>query len=815
LRATRFYDLLALNETSLEKSNIRLITMTPEMILVFSILITSVILLVTEWVPMEVVALLALGATAVTGLVTPAEAIAGWSNPAVITVWAVFILSSGLTHTGVANIIGRIVLKVSGRSESSLIAVIMVSAGVMSAFMNNVAVAALMLPVIMDISRQTGHSSPRLLLPLAYGSLLGGLMTKIGTPPNLIVSEMLKDSGMKTFGLFDFTPVGIAILLSGTAFMVLVGRHLLPRKNPAQEASRSTGPSIKEQYQLQERVFTLQVPGASAIVGKTLSEIHLGSILGLNVLGITRKKRTILSPSPFEKLQALDFLTVEGPARHIDWLKSLQKNIKQFKIERVENIAALLVSDKVMVAEVTLTDDTPLNNMTLGQAAFRSQFQTNVLGIRRNQDIYTADLKNFSLKPNDTLLIQGEEEQLKQIETQDSFDNLTIIPPDRLVDVYRLNERMMKIQLPPEAMMDGRSLKQSRLGAALGIRVLSIIRGNRHYSLPISSDILKSNDTLVLEGEQHSLYALRNLGELKLVSDQSVDLDLLEAANVGLVEAILHPHSKLAGKTLGDLHFRDKYGLNVISIWRQGKLFRSDYLGELALQVGDVMLLYGPRKKFKLLAAEPDFLVLTESAQKTPEFKKAKLSLLIMLCAILPAVLNLVPIYISTLIGAAFMVITRCLTMEEAHQSIEWKGIILIVGMLPLGTALDNSGAAQYLANGVVQMVGPLGPLAVMAGLVALTFMATCVIPTAALVVLLVPIVLSTASNMGISPHSLMMAVSLSASASFMTPISHPANVMVMGPGGYKFSDYLKVGGPLTLTVFVIVMVLVPILWPF
>jgi di/tricarboxylate transporter len=786
-----------------------------EMIMVFSILITSVILLVTEWVPMEVVALLVLGATAVTGLVTPVEAIAGWSNPAVITVWAVFILSSGLTHTGVANIIGQIVLKVSGRSESSIIAVIMVSAGVMSAFMNNVAVAALMLPVIMDISRQTGHTSSRLLLPLAYGSLLGGLMTKIGTPPNLIVSEMLRDSGMETFGLFDFTPVGIAVLLGGTAFMVLAGRHLLPRKNLAQEASHSSGPSIEEQYELQERVFTLQVPEASAIVGKTLLEIHLGSILGLNVLGITRKDRTIPAPSPFEKLQALDCLTVEGPAKHIDRLKSLQNNLKDFNIERVENIAALLVSDKVKVAEVNLTTDTPLNNMTLGQAAFRGRYQANVLGIKRNKDIYTANLKDFKLKPNDILLIQGEEVQLKQVDAQDGFGKLTIIPADHLVDVYRLNERMMKIQLPPEAMMDGLSLEQSRLGAALGIRVLSIIRGDQHYSLPTSSDILRSNDTLVLEGEQHSLYALRDLGELMLVSDQSMDLNRLEAANVGLVEATLHPHSKLAGKTLGDLHFRDKYGLNVLSIWRQGKVFRSDYLGELALHVGDAMLLYGPREKFKLLAAEPDFLVLTESAQKTPEFKKAKLSLLIMLCAILPAVLDIVPIYISTLIGAAFMVITRCLTMEEAHQSIEWKGIILIAGMLPLGTALDNSGAAQFLANGVVQIVGPLGPMAVMAGLMALTFMATCIIPTAALVVLLVPIVLSTASSMGISPHSLMMAVSLSASASFMTPISHPANIMVMGPGGYKFSDYMKVGGPLTLVVFVIVLILVPILWPF
>lgn len=790
-------------------------TMTPEIILVLSILAAAVFLLVTEWVPMEVVALLVLGASAITGLVTPSEALAGCSNPAVITVWAVFILSSGLTHTGVANIIGRLVLKVSGRSEASIITVIMISAGVMSAFMNNVAVAALMLPVIMDISRQTGHASSRLMMPLAYGSLLGGLMTKIGTPPNLIVSEMLRESGMQTFGLFDFTPVGIVVLLGGTAFMVLAGRHLLPRKNLAEKESRQSGRNVKEQYKLQERVFSLQVPAGSSIVGKSLSEIRIGSILGLNVLGITRKEQTILAPSPFEIIKALDCLTVEGAAKQIDRLKKLQKSIEHFNIESVDNVSDLIASDTVKVAEIELTRETPLLNMTLKQAAFRNRYQVNVLAVKRNQEIFRTDIKDLTLKPGDILLVQGETDLLESMETEDGFHEIGTSAPEQIVDVYRMNERLMKVQLPPDAGLDGWTLEKSRLGAALGLRALSIIRDNQLYPLPKPSDILLAGDILVLEGQQQSLFTLKNLGELKLLPDHAIDLDLLEAPDVGWVEATLHPHTQLAGKTLGDLHFREKYGLNVLSIWRQGKVFRSDYLGELALQVGDAMLLYGPREKFKLLAAEPDFLVLTESAQATPEFKKAKLSLFIMFCAILPAVLDIVPIYISTLIGAAFMVITRCLTMEEAHQSIEWKGIILIAGMLPLGTALDNSGAAQYLANGVVQTVGPLGPVAVMGGLIALTFLATCVIPTAALVVLLVPIVLSTASNMGISPYSLLMAVSISASASFMTPISHPANVMVMGPGGYKFSDYLKVGAPLTLTVFVIVIILVPMLWPF
>ena len=302
---------------------------------------------------------------------------------------------------------------------------------------------------------------------------------------------------------------------------------------------------------------------------------------------------------------------------------------------------------------------------------------------------------------------------------------------------------------------------------------------------------------------------------MKFLQYEPSDLDWLEGEDVGMVEAILHPHSKLAGKTLGELRFREKYGLSVLSIWRGGKAFRSEFLGEMAIQIGDALLLYGRRTKFSLLGREPDFMVLTESAQEVPNFKKAKLSIGIMLGVLFPVMMGWLPIYISAIIGAAFMVITGCLTMEEAHQSIEWKGIILIAGMLPLGSALSATGAAAFLADGVVKIVGPFGPMAVMGGLMALTFLATCVIPTAALVVLLGPIVLNTAATMGISPHALMMAVAMAASSSFMTPISHPANIMVMGPGGYRFSDYLKVGVPLTLTVFVVVMLVLPFFWPF
>ena len=185
-----------------------------------------------------------------------------------------------------------------------------------------------------------------------------------------------------------------------------------------------------------------------------------------------------------------------------------------------------------------------------------------------------------------------------------------------------------------------------------------------------------------------------------------------------------------------------------------------------------------------------------------------------MAATFIPVILGWIPIYIATVIGAAFMILSRSLTMAEAYRYIEWKAVFLIAGMFPLGLALDQSGAARYLAEGVVTVVGPFGPYAVMVSLVVLTFAATCFVPTAALVVLMAPIVMNTSQQVGISPQALMMAIAMAASASFMTPISHPANIMVMGPGGYRFSDYIKIGGLLTLVVLIVIVAVLPFFWP-
>ena len=789
--------------------------MTITMMMIFGILAVAVVFLVSEWLPMEVVALLVLGSVAITGLVNPLDALAGFSNPAVITVWAIFILSSGLTKTGVANYVGRMVLNLSGKSEASIISVIMVSAGVMSAFMNNVAVAALMLPVIMDISRQTNNAPSRLMMPLAYGSLLGGLTTKIGTPPNLLVSGVLSENNLEGFALFDFAPVGVVVMVSGVLFMILVGRHLLPRRNISELDRRERELDFEAQYHLKDRIFQLKIPPGSQLAGKTIAQTRMGTLLGLNIISITRNEKSILSPTPSETLYSSDILTVEGERKQIRDLEILVRNWNTLSFQVTDDLSQWLFSKTGRMAEIRLRPDSKHVATTLKKAQFRNQYQVVVLAIKRKDEILRTRLQDVALCAEDLLLVQGTEDKLEALQRQPEFEGFQYREPDYVMGILGSGEHLMVVEIPDDSVLHGKTLAESRLGTALGIRVFSIKRGDTTFHFPAFDHQILSGDIMLLEGKSDELLILKQLSELEVLPYEPVDIGWLEAEDVGMVEAILHPHSKLAGNTLAELRFREKYGLNVLSIWRGGKAFRSEFLGEMAIQIGDALLLYGPRKKFKLLGGEPDFMVLTESAQEVPNFNKAKLSISIMLGVLIPVMLGLIPIYISAIIGAAFMVISGCLTMEEAHQSIEWKGIILIAGMLPLGSALDATGAAAFLADGVVRLVGPFGPMAVMGGLMALTFLATCVIPTAALVVLLGPIVINTAATMGISPYALMMAVAMAASSSFMTPISHPANIMVMGPGGYKFSDYLKVGVPMTAVVFVVVMLVLPLLWPF
>jgi di/tricarboxylate transporter len=784
--------------------------MTLEIWLVLSILLFSIIFLVTEWIPMEVTALLVLGIVALTGLVTPVESLSGFSNPAVVTIWAVFILSGGLTRTGVANIIGNFVMKLAGHREINMILVIMTTSSLMSAVMNNVAVAALMLPVVMDIARLTGSPPSRLLMPLAYGSLLGGLTTQIGTPPNILVTDALRESGFKPFTFFDFTPVGLTVTFFGIAFMVLIGRHLLPKRDVAKESSAARKVDWQGQYDIQDRLFHALVPPGSILINKTLGRIRMGSILGWNVIGITRGNRSLMAPGPNDFLQEGDSLTIEGRIENLNELK----NWRQMKVDEGEFDIRDFHPDSIKFGEVLIPENSPFEGSTLNSLDFRNRFQANVLAIRHNNRIKRVGLPDQPLSHGDILLLAASEKHLKAFENTVGFDRFHFVTASELSNVYRLYEEMMLMHVPENSSLVGKSLKESRLADALESQVLGILRNKDSVFMPEPNEILQAEDQLVVEGRLVDFELLQGLEDL-VVDQQAEDTDISElvSGDTGLIEAILAPGTTLEGKTLRQLNFREKFGLNVLVLWRAGQAHRSN-LRDMDIRFGDALLLLGSRNKLQMLGSEPDFIVLTQKVQEKLRLEKMKISMLIMFGILFPVFMGWVPIYIAGVIGAALMVLSGCLTMEEAYRQIEWKAVFLIAGMLPLGTALDQTGAAKMIAESVVAIVGPFGPNAVMFGLISLTFLATCFVPTAALVVLMAPIALNTSANMGLSPYGLMMAIAMASSASFTTPISHPANILVMGPGGYRFLDYVKVGGLLTIVTLVVLMLIMPIFWP-
>lgn len=775
-----------------------------EIILVLAILSVAILLFITEWVRMDVVALLVLWSLALFGLVTPAEALSGFSNPAVVTVWAILILSGGLARTGVASLIGRRLMRLAGDSHTRLLLIIMLTVGVLSGFMNTIGVVSLFLPVVLDIARRTKQPPSKLLMPLAFAALLGGLNTMIGTPPNILISEALKDAGLRPFQMFDFAPVGISVLLAGTLYMLLIGRRLLPSRDPARELSG--GQDLKSLYELHERLVLLHLPEGSILHGKSLAESRLGSVLGLNVVAVIRDGRTQLSPESSFCMQSGDRLLVGGQLRRLDELHGKHHLVFEkegFTVER-------LISDDVELQEARLLSGASFIGKTLRQVGFRDMFRVVVLAIRRGDVIYRTGLETIPLLMEDVLLVQGACDDLEKLHNE---PGLTLSTPASFAD-YKLEDRLMVVHVPEDSPLAGKSLLDSRLGDSFGLGVMGIIRGEETNLIPSPDEIFQAGDTLLVKGRRDDLQLVEGLQDLQVETGSLPDLGELESEEVGLVETVLSPHSTLAGKTLRDLNFRVKYGLSVLGIWRGGRAHRSG-LRDLPLRFGDALLLYGPRERLRMLGSEPDFLVLTEEAQEAPRQEKIPIALFVMAVVLIPAIFGWLPIAITAITGVTLMILTGCLTMEEAYRYISWKAIFLIAGMLPLGIAMERTGAAQFLANGMIGLIGDFGPLAIMAGFFLLAALASQFMPNPAVAVLLAPIALTTASDLGISPYTLMMTVAVSASAAFLSPVGHAANVLVMGPGGYRFSDYIKIGLPLTIVTLIVVLLVMPIFWPF
>ncbi len=733
-----------------------------EIALVLIILGIALVLFITELIRMDLVALLVMGALALTNLVSPSEALSGFSNAAVVTVWAMFILSEGLTRTGIANVLGRQVMRIAGRNEISLIIVIMTVGGGLSAFMNNIGVAALMLPVVIDIARRTDTPPSRLLMPMAFGTLLGGLTTLVGTPPNLLISGALAQAGERPFGLFDYSGVGIGAMGIGILFIALFGRLILPRVEPAAQSQRSQR-NLRAQYGLQESTFTVTVPALSVLVGKTLQESRIGSAAGLLVMALERRGQVETLPSRTTVLVGGDRLLVQGRLDRFEELRGWSDLV----IEREAPLMDEFLSGRIQLVEATVAEDSSLVKELLNHTDFRRRFGASVVAIRRKD----------------------------------------------LVRRVNLALRTFVVRVPKDSDLGGSTLAKSRIGDAFDFRLLALFREGEIAYMPDPDEVLLGGDLLLIQGRPEDLDVLRGLQELEVGGSVPRTLNVFDSDRLATVETTLAPQSPLAEMRVADVNFRDKYGLELSAILRSGKTYRAE-LETMKLEFGDALLLVGPRQKLVLLNDDPDLLVLTPVSATVTDTKRGPVAASIMLAVVISVLLGWLPISIAAVVGASVMVLSHCLSMEQAYRAIDWRAVFLIAGMLPLGIAMQETGTAEFLARGVMDTLGGLGPWPVIMGLYGVTALATMIVPTAALVVLMSPIVLSACAEMGIMPQTAMMAVAMAASASFTSPISHPANILVMGPGGYRFVDYIKIGVPLTIVVFIAVMLLLPIMWP-
>ena len=773
--------------------------------LVITILVIALVLFVTEALRMDIVALLVVGALTITGLVTPSEAVAGFSNEAVITLWAMFIISEGLLRTGVGDLIGRNVLRLSGRNEAALVAVIMLASGGLSAFMNNIGVAVLMLPVVMGLARRARVPPSRLLMPLSFGCLLGGLTTQIGTPPNLLVSAALAEQGTHSFALFDFLPVGAAALVLGVLFLVLFSRRLLPTREAGEFSRPPSQRNLRARYGLSDLMFTVSLDPESRLAGRTLAESRIAT-LGLVIFAIERGRRIIRLPSRQTVLKGGDRLLVQGRRDHIEELRAWQA-----VIDKGEAVAANLPkTENLRMVETRVAHGSPLINDPVNRHELQMKTRGLVIAVRRGGRVQRSGLGRYPLRAGDYLLLQGLVDTADLARGLQEFDEVVELNENTVEELYRPEERVISLRVPAGSPLVGAAFARTRLAEALEFRLLAIHRGAEVRFIPDADEVFREDDRLLLQSRSEDLATLRAVQELQVEEEMTPALNLYASDRLATEEVTLAPLSRLAGRTAGEMGFSEKYGLELIAIRRAGETLHTDLQTE-RLNFGDALLLVGPRNNLRRLANDPSFIEVTPFVPRRPRKRYAGLVMIGVIGAVLSGWL---PISIAALIGATLMVLIRCLSMEDAYRAIDWRAVFLIAGMLPLGTALDNTGAARLLASTAVDLLGNLGPWYVIGGLYLVTALATMIVPTAALVVLMSPVVLSASASLGIAPTTAMMAMAMAASASFTSPISHPANILIMGPGNYRFTDYIRAGVPLTLLVFVVVMLMLPIFWP-
>ena len=630
-----------------------------------SMTITLIILIITVamfiWgrVRADIVALSALAALLVLGILTPAEALAGFSSPIVIMMIGLFVVGGAIMQTGLAKLTGNKLMALSRGNETVTFLLVMLVTSFIGAFVSNTGTVALMMPIIMSLAAGSGMQSSRFLMPLAFAGSLGGMLTLIGTPPNLVIDEVLTEAGFKPLAFFSFFPVGIIVIAIGIIVLMPLSKIFLSKKQNGKKKSNSKSlDDLVDEYQLLDNLHRYIVPSkrtAAAIdengqmrdiVGKTLKDLSIQKKYGVSIIEIRNEKKSRLG---------------------------LVKDVNQNMAKSSSTIAV-----------------------------------------------------------HDTLYIMGDEEKIERF-AQD--------------------------------------------------------------------------------------YDLRKMKDVKI-----------DFYDLGLTEIVVMPTSNFAGLRIGDANLRKRFGINVLGVKRGGsssdgkvgKEYITDNLIATRLHVGDMLLVQGEWTNLAHLTSDTTNWVVLDQPEKTADKVlldyKAPVAAAIMLLMIAMMVFDFIPVapVTAVIIAGLLTVFAGCFrNVEAAYKTINWESIVLIAAMMPMSTALEKTGASALVSQGLVDSLGSMGPTALLAGIYFTTSLMTMFISNTATAVLMAPIALVAAQQVGVSPYSFLFAVTLGASMCFASPFSTPPNALVMKAGGYTFMDYVKVGLPLQIIIGVVMTFVLPLLFPY
>lgn len=582
---------------------------------------------------LDAVALIMLVALPFTGVLTMGEALAGFSDPNIVLIAALFVLGEGLVRTGVAQRVGDWLIARAGKSEVRLIVLLMMVVGALGATMSSTAVTAIFIPVALRISQSTGIGPGRLMMPLSVAALISGMMTLVATAPNLIVNGELERHGMEGFGFFSFTPFGLPILLLGILYMSVARRWLQDSATPASSSNRPNLAAWIDEYKLADREHRLRITAQSPLAGRTLQEFDLREWPGVNIVALERSRR-------------------------------LAREVMQ------------------PLAKVELRED----------------------------DVMLIDYGGSNS------------------------------------NVRSICERFALEEIP--------------------------LRG---------ADF----------------------------ADRSQE--------IGLAQVAVAATSDLAGKTIADAELSTRFNLTVIGLRRGIVAYGREFLHE-PLAIGDTLLLIGPWRDLDKLRSDGSPLVIlnmaVEREEVLPAPEKAVYALACLALVVVLMVSGVIPNVQAALIGCLLMGVLRCIDFNSAYRAIDWKTIVLIVGMLPFSIALERTGGVELAADGLRALTVGAGPHVVLGTLFAITALLGMFISNTATAVLMAPVALAVAQELGASPYPFAMIVALAASTAFMTPVSSPVNALVVGPGHYTFRDFIRIGVPFSLIVLIVSVMLVPWLLP-